>query len=228
MSARSDGPDSGDGFLGRWIRRKAEARDRPDEPAEKAAEDAGGDEPAGQAASPIKAEEPAFDLAKLPSLEEITAQTNVSDFMRREVPAALRNAALRRAWALDPAIRDYVNPAREYAYDWNVPGGVPGNGPLEAGYDALKQVAETLWSQPETDTLGVRKVTDEVTEASEETQKAELEAPESVRMSDMNKLEEISDKKSETETFEAASEGGGSGGASHSQSRRRHGGAAPV
>lgn len=228
MSARSDGPDNGDGFLGRWIRRKAEARDRPDEPAEKSAEDAGGDEPAGQTASPVKAEEPAFDLAKLPSLEEITAQTNVSDFMRREVPAALRNAALRRAWALDPAIRDYVNPAREYAYDWNVPGGVPGNGPLEAGYDALKQVAETLWSQPETDTLGVRKVTDEVTGASEETQKAELEAPESVRMSDMNKLEEISDKKSETETIEAASEGGGSGGASHSQSRRRHGGAGPV
>ena len=33
-------------------------------------------------------------------------------------------------WSLDPAIRDYVGEAREYAYDWNVPGGVPGNGPL--------------------------------------------------------------------------------------------------
>ena len=33
-------------------------------------------------------------------------------------------------WALDPKIRDYVGEARDYAYDWNTPGGVPGSGPV--------------------------------------------------------------------------------------------------
>ncbi len=227
MSARDTGPEGGDGFLGRWIRRKAEARDRPEEAVAREGEGAG-DEPKAQPASEAKPEEPAFDLAKLPSLEDITAQTNVSDFMRREVPAALRNAALRRAWALDPAIRDYVNPAREYAYDWNVPGGVPGNGPLEAGYDALKQVAETLWSQPETDTLGVGKVTVETTVVAEEQPKAALEAAESVRVSDLKKQEEDAENNQENEFVEAKVEEASAGKAVPVLGKRRHGGAAPV
>src|SRR3546814_8539167 len=32
---------------------------------------------------------------------------------------------------LDPAIRDFVGHARDYAYDWNTPGGVPGSGALQ-------------------------------------------------------------------------------------------------
>jgi hypothetical protein len=63
------------------------------------------------------------------------------------VPVFLRNAALKRAWAADPGIRDYVNPAMEYAFDWNVIGGVPGSGELEAGYDAASQVAQ-MFSTP--------------------------------------------------------------------------------
>jgi hypothetical protein len=228
MSARDTGPDGGDGFLGRWIRRKAEARDRPEEPVDRAVDGASDAKPKEQPASPAKADEPAFDLAKLPSLEEITAQTNVSDFMRREVPAALRNAALRRAWALDPAVRDYVNPAREYAYDWNVPGGVPGNGPLEAGYDALKQVAETLWSQPENDTLGVGKATGETTVVAEEPPKAELEATDSVRTSDIKKDEQNVDIKNENRIIEVADEGVSAPKANPVAAKRRHGGAAPV
>ncbi|HEY8579890.1 MAG TPA: hypothetical protein VIL72_08400, partial [Beijerinckiaceae bacterium] len=47
--------------------------------------------------------------------------------------------------------RDYVSPAREYAWDWNVPGGAP-VGPLEAGYDAAREVARML-SRP-SQTLG--------------------------------------------------------------------------
>jgi hypothetical protein len=44
------------------------------------------------------------------------------------VPAALKNAALRRMWSLDPAIRDYRDLAVDYAWDWNTPGGLPGGG----------------------------------------------------------------------------------------------------
>jgi hypothetical protein len=58
-------------------------------------------------------------------VESLTADSDFAAFLREEVPAALRNAALRRAWSLDPAIRDFVGPA-DYAWDFNAPGGVPG------------------------------------------------------------------------------------------------------
>jgi hypothetical protein len=56
----------------------------------------------------------------------------------------LRNAALRKSWALDPAIRNYVNPALDYAYDWNTPGGVPGGGELGAGVDVARLVSQIM------------------------------------------------------------------------------------
>ena len=67
-------------------------------------------------------------------MDELTPETDITVFLRKGVPEFLKNAALRRMWSLDPAIRDYVSEAREYAYDWNVPGGVPGEvtaGPAE-------------------------------------------------------------------------------------------------
>jgi hypothetical protein len=70
------------------------------------------------------------ELAALPRLEDITPEMDLSVFMRSGVPVSLRNAALRRMWVLDPAIRDRVGDALEYAYDWNIPGSVPGSGPL--------------------------------------------------------------------------------------------------
>ena len=62
------------------------------------------------------------------------------------MPEHLRNAALRKSWALDPAIRNYVNPALEYAYDWNTPGGVPGGGELGAGMDVARMVSQIMGS----------------------------------------------------------------------------------
>ena len=61
---------------------------------------------------------------------------------------ALRNAALRNAWLVDPAIRDYVDCALDYAYDWNIPGGVPGNGPLP-GIQTAEALLKTLFSTAE-------------------------------------------------------------------------------
>ncbi|CAA2103376.1 hypothetical protein MBUL_02163 [Methylobacterium bullatum] len=73
---------------------------------------------------------PPEELAKLPSLDSLTAETDLTQFLRAGVPMVMRKAALRRMWSLDTNIRDYVSEAREYAYDWNAVGGVPGNGPL--------------------------------------------------------------------------------------------------
>lgn len=73
------------------------------------------------------------EIAALPDIKLLTVESDVTCFMRKGVPAALRNAALRRMWMIDPSIRDFVGPARDYSYDWNCPGGVPGNGALESG-----------------------------------------------------------------------------------------------
>jgi hypothetical protein len=132
---------SGD-FLSRWSRRKRTARRNPEEeprpalPPEEAAE---------PAADPSQPHEPALseeEIAALPSVEELTAESDFGAFLRQGVPERLRNAALRRMWALDPAIRDHVGDARDYAWDWNVPGGVPGGGPLLP----CDRVEETLQS----------------------------------------------------------------------------------
>ncbi|MGT2478788.1 DUF3306 domain-containing protein (plasmid) [Methylobacterium oryzae CBMB20] len=90
--------------------------------------------------------EPADDaVVELPSLEALTPETDLVPFLRAGVPAALRNAALRRMWSLDPAIRDFVQrEAREYAYDWNTPGGVPGLGPLLPSDDVQAMLGRLL------------------------------------------------------------------------------------
>ena len=72
----------------------------------------------------------------------MTGATDITGFLQKGVPEHLRNAALQQSWALDPAIRNYVNPALEYAYDWNTPGGVPGTGELGAGMDVARMVLQ--------------------------------------------------------------------------------------
>lgn len=134
-------------FLSRWSQRKREAlreAERPQAPEAPPPAEPAGPEPAGADPDTITPEE----LESLPRPEEITAETDVTAFLRKGVPEVLRNAALRRAWALDPAIRDFVNPAREYAYDWNVPGGVPGAGPLLPTDDVAAMVRR-VFGDPE-------------------------------------------------------------------------------
>jgi hypothetical protein len=117
-----------DGFLTRWSRRKLRVEQDEAVPAlpVQVGTDAGAPPDAPGSEDTLSAEE----LAALPSPEDITPDSDITAFMRRGVPDMLRKAALRRMWTLDPAVRDYVGDARDYAWDWNVPGGVPGNGPL--------------------------------------------------------------------------------------------------
>lgn len=139
MSAPDQGDGQGDdkGFLARWSQRKQEAK-QP----EREAPVADGEIAAAPAAEaePV----PEFDLSSLPSLDALTGETDITAFLRKGVPEQLRNAALRKSWALDPAIRNYVNPALDYAYDWNTPGGVPGNGELDAGIDVARMVSQIM------------------------------------------------------------------------------------
>jgi hypothetical protein len=74
------------------------------------------------------ADEP-FDPASLPSIETITVNTDIRGFLQSRVPAELTRAALRQAWASDPAIRDFIGIA-ENQWDFNDPDSIPGFGPL--------------------------------------------------------------------------------------------------
>ncbi|GJD62878.1 DUF3306 domain-containing protein [Methylobacterium frigidaeris] len=129
-----------DGFLARWSRRKRDEARRPAAPPAAAPDAAPSVEAA--AAAPVEDEGALSpeELARLPSLDALTAATDLAPFLRAGVPRALRNAALRRMWSVDPAIRDFVSEAREYAYDWNTPGGVPGTGGLIPAEDVRAMV----------------------------------------------------------------------------------------
>src|SRR5580704_5738869 len=70
-----------------------------------------------------------FDPASLPSIETITVGTDIRGFLQSRVPAALTRAALRQAWASDPAIRDFIGIA-ENQWDFNDPTAMPGFGPM--------------------------------------------------------------------------------------------------
>jgi hypothetical protein len=139
-----------DAFLTRWSRRKREAR-REQAPAEpiQPVDDGEAAAPSSSAA-PTEAELTPEEIAALPKIEELAPDSDISGFLRKGVPELLRNAALRRIWALDPAVRDYVGDARDYAYDWNVPGGVPGNGPLSPTLKPPKAVEDFFSKGQET------------------------------------------------------------------------------
>jgi hypothetical protein len=121
-------------FLTRWSRRKREADEAAPErqPSEQPAPSVPADREAAtdSGAAPPKAAEadaPELDLSALPSLESITATTDIRAFLLPGVPAELTRAALRRAWAANPAIRDFIGLA-ENAWDFTAPDTVPGFG----------------------------------------------------------------------------------------------------
>jgi hypothetical protein len=117
-------------FLARWSRRKRGSKSNapPAETAELADE--------GSVPSPVADAEPDVDLGSLPTIDLITAETDITAFLRKGIPQDLMRAALRRAWAADPAIRDFVGLA-ENAWDFNDPNAMPGFGPLDCSQAEL-------------------------------------------------------------------------------------------
>jgi hypothetical protein len=82
----------------------------------------------------------------LPWPDTIEAQTDITAFMQSGVPAELQIAALRRAWSVDPAIRDYRG-LQENDWDFDHSGSIPGFGDLGPDYDVRVMLAG-LFSEP--------------------------------------------------------------------------------
>jgi len=135
-------------FLSRWERRKrdvAKENARAEAPAAEPAArlPAPGDDANSVARSPVAdvPQAPTFDLSKLPSLDSISANSDITVFLQSGVPSELKHAALRRAWMADPAIRDFVGLA-ENAWDFTDPDAMPGFGALDSNIDIKRLVAE--------------------------------------------------------------------------------------
>ena len=124
-------------FLSRWSERKLNPETQKPPPAEKQAVPAGNES--------VTPPAPEFDITTLPSLESITANSDIGAFLQRGVPAALRRAALRRAWSADPAIRDFVG-LSENSWDFNAPDSIPGFGSI--GSTDVQRLAARLFGDP--------------------------------------------------------------------------------
>ena len=84
-------------------------------------------------ASPTSTKSPAgvVDLTRLPPIDSIVADTDIRPFMQAGVPEDLTRAALRRAWVVDPAIREFVGTA-DNQWNFNDLTSVPGFGQVAA------------------------------------------------------------------------------------------------
>jgi len=142
-------------FIARWSRRKREAAEDAE-----ATKSSAAPEVAAESAHPIQdrreesdaprassgaSEPPEFapDPTKLPPIETITADTDIRAFLAPGVPPELTRAALRRAWAADPKIRDFVGLA-DYDWDFNAPGAMTGFGSLEMTDELRQQITRMV------------------------------------------------------------------------------------
>jgi hypothetical protein len=151
MSNRED-------FFSRWSRRKREAVESANQPKQSDAEARAkpGDAPMAQNAAAERTD-PAFHLAALPSIESITAETDIRGFLAPSVPAALVRAALRRVWTTDVKIRDFVGLA-DYDWDFNAAGSMAGFGPLESTDALRRQLADLIGRDAAEDSVRCSKI----------------------------------------------------------------------
>jgi len=139
-----------EGFLARWSRRKREVAETAPAPvadrdaAQAPAPTAINEKPDVQS-TPAATTETLVDVTKLPPIESITAATDIRAFLAPGVPVELTRAALRRAWAADPAIRDFIGLA-ENQWDFTAPGGAPGFGPAPDAEQIRQLLARIIGS----------------------------------------------------------------------------------
>src|SRR5271166_3190231 len=138
-------------FLARWSRRKrgAAANRRDQARPESAGDGAVVPDTAVALVAPAEAQ-PLIDLSTLPSLDSLGAGSDVRAFLAPGVPVDLARAALRRAWSVDPVIRDFIG-LSENSWDFNAPGGVPGFGTVTAE-DVRRLLARAIGEPEAADT----------------------------------------------------------------------------
>jgi hypothetical protein len=139
-------------FIARWSRRKREAAEdaeatkssaAPDTAAESARPSEDQSDAALGRSGARRSLEAAFDSTKLPPIETIAAESDVTAFLAPGVPPELTRAALRRAWAADPKIRDFIG-LSENSWDFNAPGAMTGFGSLEMTDELRQQIARMV------------------------------------------------------------------------------------
>lgn len=147
-------------FLTRWSRRKravaaqAEIHNNPPPPS------------GAETARPVSAANPEAPAAiSLPSIEAIESAWDIKAFLAPGVPLELTRAALRRAWAANPAIRDFIG-LSENAWDFTAPGGVPGFGALDL-QDVRRLTAQLLGEPQAADPTGAAARADPPSSAAE-------------------------------------------------------------
>ncbi|WP_019173745.1 DUF3306 domain-containing protein [Pseudaminobacter salicylatoxidans] len=139
-----------EGILARWSRLKAQAKDETQEASTPESTNDAEATPGAAATEPTPDAEDAPDLSHLPALDSIDATTDLRGFLAAGVPTSLRNAALRRAWSADPAIRDFIGPNENF---WDhTAGSVPGFRPLAV--DAARRLlGQLVDEEPRGDTV---------------------------------------------------------------------------
>jgi hypothetical protein len=204
-----------DNFILRWARRRSDIErtieatriDSAIEPKEPVPAEATTAQPRIDAA----ADEP-FDLSSLPSIEAITANTDVRGFLQSRVPSELTRAALRKAWTSDP-------------------NAIPGFGPLEMtgnetavlthALGKLESVSERFLQSSASDGQGPSSATGDqhsVVHETAEQKVAELPSVDTGVSSDLN------EKRGTEEKLESAHAAENH---DHFRNRRRHGSAWP-
>lgn len=140
MSTNDDGSND---FLSRWSRRKRGAT----EPATTADPS---DASASQAEAASQAQEAgAVDVSQLPDIEDLSADSDFTPFLREGVPEALKRRALRKLWGLDPVFAN-LDGLNDYDLDYTNAATVVEN--LKTAYRAGRGYADDEPREPVNET----------------------------------------------------------------------------
>ncbi|MFN4164851.1 MAG: DUF3306 domain-containing protein [Ferrovibrio sp.] len=197
MTRENDKPeDEGQGgFLSRWSRRKAEARE--EKPVEAPVE-----------TDAVAGEDTEIDPATLPPVETLTEASDFSVFLKKGVPPALRAAALRKLWLVEPSVVNY-QPLVEYNWDFTA----PGYGELLPGEDIAKYVKTVFEGS--------------LPKAEETAPEAATETPDASPQETPRLVAEAATEESPAEASEGAKDQSAEPAPVYTPPRRRHGGALP-
>jgi hypothetical protein len=218
-----------DNFLSRWSRRKLEVGEGKEEKEESAAEAHAEPppDPGKVTPAPDKAVGSEFDADSLPPIESISAESDITAFMRIGVPETLKHAALRRAWSSDPVIRDFVGLNENY-WDAAGPDGIAGFGDLDPNFDIKRMVSELFDETPRqdatSDSEADRAVDSSVSSIPNAPEAANLAKAESAAVVNMLQRNENVAAQTEMETAEQADQ---KKPVPEKKFARRHGGAMP-
>lgn len=221
MSRVPEDGDAGAGRLSGWSRRKLAARRSEAGPPDQAVREetrAPSVADAGSGPDDVDADY----IAALPSIETVVQGSDIKPFLARGVPSRLKNAALRRLWSATPGVRDYSDPAVDYAWDWNAPGGVPGGGGTLSECGVAKMVKDLIGGSRAEDEDAAADADPERREPAPEVKAPQKEAAPAIR-----RTEKRQEAESGTQPERPRAPEGARSIAASIPPPRRHGGAVP-